>query len=266
MKIYSDFSKKFLLIFLILFSFIQFSCEESISISEIVQNNIYGSVSDEQGRPVSDVKIFKKISQVPLYSLNQGSIPLRLEKFTTRFVLDFNFELFQNIPNPFSHSTAIRFSIPENCSAEISIYNLNSNEKIYSQNMDLLYGLYQIYLEDIVNNLQMANDFYRYEFSAVGSDSVYHAQKCLCVQNLDFLESENYMAITKDNGTFIFETNELYPDSSLILVNERGEKESELNVQELIALVFAKEGYQILTIPFNRGDISPLQSIVLHID
>ena len=71
-------------------------------------------------------------------------------------------ELFQNVPNPFSESTSIKFRIKEACRVKLYITDLTGNFKMLLLDDERNAGEYTIN----VNNDKLANGFYIYTLEA----------------------------------------------------------------------------------------------------
>lgn len=97
----------------------------------------------------------------PLYSL-----PLQAEE--TSNTLPRNYSLDQNYPNPFNPSTKIRFSLPENASVKLIVYDLLGREITCLVNGELNSGYHEVTFN--AGNLTSGIYFYRLsapKFSAV---------------------------------------------------------------------------------------------------
>ncbi|MBI9072965.1 MAG: sulfatase-like hydrolase/transferase [Melioribacteraceae bacterium] len=79
-----------------------------------------------------------------------------------------NFKLYTNYPNPFNPTTTIKFAIPEQGSARLSIYNLLGQEVAVLVNSDMNAGSYSVDFNSVEFNL--ASGIYIYRLAA--SDNV----------------------------------------------------------------------------------------------
>jgi len=196
-------NKIFLLTAFLSVSYFFTFCNDGITNVEVIDSGLTGHVVDTLGNPIGDVKIFC------LYNFSYIPLPSRsmLNKDILNKKNDFDFELFQNYPNPFSSSTYIRYSLPQNCTVEIKIRRKNSDKIIYSYSRDLLYGYYQHYLNSIVDSLSLENGLYIYNLKAIGEDnSEYFAEKEMMVLSTE----GGVSAKTKDNGEFSFDFNNIF--------------------------------------------------------
>lgn len=230
---------KTMMIIIISTSFIFTFCDDGITNVEIIDSGLKGHVFDTKGNPIRDVEIFclynNRYFPQPAQTLLKNTL-LNNKK-------DFNFELFQNYPNPFSSSTYIRYSLPQKCKVEIKITRKNNIKPIYSYSSDLPYGYYQHYLNSIVDSLKLENGLYVYNIKAIGEDNTeYNATKEMMV-----IASEgkgNASAKTTGDGEFNFDFEDAFIGDSVI-VNIYDDYYS-ANVQYLtntVNFVFVKPGY-----------------------
>jgi len=194
-----------------------------------------GTVIDTTGNPLKDVKIF-----CLYYAYNippDVSGKQSLSKIATNGSFDFGLE--QNLPNPFSNSTFIRFSLPDSAEINFQIIDKFNGKTIYQFSELLSGGYYQRYLEKIVENYQMRNGPFRYVLSAVISDSVYADTLELFV--ISDKGTPNVTTCAK--GKFQFDYRQIFAGDS-ITIKALWDYSSTIYLGNTVNLLFEKEGYQ----------------------
>lgn len=94
-------------------------------------------------------------------------IKISLDQFLTGITpvpLNFNISLEQNVPNPFSTNTTLRFSIPKSSSVQLKVYNMHGKEICTLVNEQLNKGTYEEQFTLNANN----NGIYFYVLSVDG--------------------------------------------------------------------------------------------------
>jgi hypothetical protein len=227
-----------ILLSVILISYFFTFCDDGITNVEIPNSGLTGRVVDSLGKPINDVEIFcfYNFNYIPLLSQTMFKGNLVNKK------KDFNFELFQNYPNPFSSSTYIRYSLPQKCTIEITIRRKNINENLYSYSRELSYGYYQQYLNSIVDSLNLENGLYIYTLKAIGEDnSEYSAEKEMMVLSTEGKTS----AKTNYNGEFNFDYDKLFVGDSVAINNYDNNYSIYTHyLTNTVNFIFIKPGYK----------------------
>jgi len=200
---------------------------------------VQGKVTDSLGNPIEGAGIYCLFYQFYVPELN-------LEEETTFQLLDegtlFDFKLYQNFPNPFPHSTFIRFSLPQECKTELTIRSKRSNTIVFTERDTLLPGLYQRYLEDIVMNQQIPNAVYRYSLTADGRDGTrYFDEKEMLVIS----DTGKPNSGSSAGGLYLFEYEDAFVGDS-VRVSYSGDETRIYSValSNSVNLLIRKEGYQ----------------------
>jgi len=247
-----------LLILLLVISFVYF-CSDGITDVDDEIYGLTGSVLDTLGNTISGVEIFC------LYYSN--IIPEPVEKSLNIKVLNkssyFDFELFQNFPNPFSSSTFIRYSLPQKCQIALKLNRKNSKEYIYSYNTELPNGYYQQFFNSIVDSLQMANGIYVCEFEAIGEDETkYNATKEIFVIS----DRGRANAKTNETGQFIFNFEDVFSgDSVTVNLYDSEYYMYTRHLTNKVNLLFKKKGYQSKIVTFELySRLLLTQDVVLY--
>ena len=126
----------------------------------------------------------------------------------------FGFDLAQNVPNPVSDSTFLRFSLPDPSTVRISITDPWNGHERYTYINHLLEGMYQLYLPDLVRSLNLRNGPYAYSMIAVSdSGSAYSASKELFVLS----DHGNPNDVTGADGVYFFDYQSAFVGDSVIV-------------------------------------------------
>jgi hypothetical protein len=206
----------FLVGFLILFSCVIWNCKDDPTGPTVNSHaGIQGIVYDTSGHPLDSVRIFC------LYYFNYYS-PANTKGKSAIFRVNkpdtFGFNLYQNFPNPVQNTTFLRFSLPIACSTNISVTDRANGEVKYSYSDSLPEGLYQLYLNNLVDSLQLHNGPYTYSIIAKSTTGItYNASKELFV--VSDVGSPN--ATTGTDGMYFFDyKNAFVGDSVAVYTNE----------------------------------------------
>lgn len=92
----------------------------------------------------------------PYKGADEANIPLNSKNNVTT---NYNYNLYQNFPNPFNPSTTIKFSIAQDNFVSLNVYDLLGREVAKLLNQDLKAGEYQIIFN--ANNLPTGIYFYK---------------------------------------------------------------------------------------------------------
>jgi hypothetical protein len=193
---------------------------------------------DSTGSPIEGAHIFclYHFTYIPQEPVHLAKLIELLNQETV-----FDFELFQNFPNPISNSTFLRFSLPQECEIMLTIQEKHSSNIVYQHNDVLPYGLYQMYLENLVDSLNLMNGVYVYSLQAEGKDGTqYSSQRELMI--IGNMGEPN--AISTANGEYFFEYGQAFVGDSVV-VNPTGDPYYMNNIvlNNTVNFVVEKEGY-----------------------
>jgi hypothetical protein len=207
-------------------------------IAEGGQTGLEGNIVDSTGNPIVRANIFC------LYYLNYVPVsPVQLAK-TDDFINNitvFDFYLYQNFPNPFSSSSYIRFTLPQECEIELKIREKNTLKTIFQYHEVLPYGIYQLYLDNIVDSLNFRNGVHIYTLQAKGKDGKeYSSERALFI--ISNLGKPN--ATSNINGEYFFDYKQAFVGDSVV-VNPDGSSNYSYTIilDNNINLLIEKEGY-----------------------
>lgn len=248
---------------IVLLAFLTFYLDSCTDLStpsiDTTPKGLSGQILDTEGNPIDGAKIFC------LYYLTHiPAEPVQTLKITFLSTQDgsFDFKLFQNFPNPFSNSSFLRFSLPQECTVFLRIRTKNSQASVYQYTDILPYGLYQRYLENLVDSLNLKNGVYRYSLQAQGVNGIsYFSQKDLLI--VSNLGSPN--AISNDRGEYFFDYGQAFVgDSVMVTQNDTMDNTYTIILDNHINLLIEKETYilKIITVELYP-DVLLNQDIVL---
>ncbi len=198
---------------------------------------ISGTVYDPSGHPLDSVKVYCLYS----FALSSETTSHRFHTEGAAKVDTFGFTLYQNFPNPFQNSTYLRFSIPVQCSVSISLTDRISGKVIYSTTGSFLDGMYQVYLENIVDSLQMHNGPYSYKFSATGNGGqTFSASKEVFV--VSDLGKPN--SLTATDGMYYFNYADAFVGDSVMTYTSDLYPSYATTLGGNVTLLFERRGYE----------------------
>lgn len=229
----------------LIFSFIFFSCKSDTAVDPPpAQLGIKGVITDSAGVALSDVKIcltyYKNF--FPADSSNSSGISkTRLSKIGS--INDYQFQLYQNYPNPVTDKTFFRFSIPSEGEVSFKILDKLSSGAVYSYSDNLVAGLYQME-RNLVDSLKLKNGIYRYTLTFRNKNGETFSD----TKELLFLSGVSYPNITSDAAGKYF-----LPYSSIFAGDTVNVKPDEYTGSEYIMgnaiyLQFQKDGYYTIVI------------------
>lgn len=233
MKLYS-FALTVILLLVVFYFVLSCSDPSSSSIVEI-ESGIKGVVTDTTGKALENVSVFcLYYTQYIPTNLNKK---VSLEKLLK--IGDFEFSLEQNFPNPFSNSTFLRFSLPNNALVILDIIDKTENEKVYHFSDSLSEGYYQKFFDNIVDSFHLRNGPYRYSMSAFLDDGTNHsADKEL------FIISDKGKPNSKTNGQgqYIFHYKYTFQGDTLVIKPDENYSYT-IDLSNTVNLLFQKDGY-----------------------
>lgn len=224
--------KIYLACFLVLLIFL--SCDDTIITPPEPELGVTGKVIDEYGNPLSDVKVFY------LFNFNYiPNLPSSDNLLNDTEIDSFNYELFQNFPNPVYNSSFIRYSLNSDADIELTLTELYSGLVKYSVSKPSYYGIYQHYFNNIVDSLQLENGFYKVEFKAFKNGILkYKSEKKLVV-----ISDLGKPCSTSDkNGKFYFDYDKSFIGDTLTYAID-DQYSYTLQIDKSVNLIFRKEGY-----------------------
>lgn len=253
--------RRFVLVFLLFFPLLISACknDEPTEPKPDLHYGLTGTVKDTSGTVLEGVSIYcyfyyPSPNSIPFANniqLNTDG-PVRLGKTA---VFDFTFS--QNFPNPVYNSTYVRFALPSDSHVELKITRGSSNT-FYSYSADCLSGLYQLYLESIVDSLKLKNGPYMISFSArTVKGEEFNAQKPMFVIS----DKGAPGAVTDSKGQYYFPFNDAFVGDSLVQVTADNYGGYTEYLNNNVNLVVKKNGY--LTRVFSASLYS---QVLLHYD
>jgi len=216
------------------------SCTETTVTAppEKSKTGVTGRIIDTAGVPIEGAKLFCLFNQyyLPPGALMKNNLIKRINKSS-----GFEFELFNNFPNPFSTSTFIRFSLPENCIVTLKIKSKISPTPVTLLQDTLAYGLYQFYPDSLIEKFNLLNGSYEYSLNAKGiSGEDYNAMKTFFIIS----DRGKPYAVSGSSGEYYFNyEHALIGDTLRIQSNEFDEGATYQEIPNNIVLLFEKEGY-----------------------
>jgi hypothetical protein len=208
-----------------------------VSSNPVETPGVSGVVYDTSGHPLDSVRVYC------MYVFGTINPKVNVEKPICRIskVDTFGFALFQNLPNPFGNSTYLRFSLPTMCLVNISITDPVDGNVKYSFDDSLFAGLYQFYLYNLVDSLQLHNGPYEYSIHANNYDSArYNASKEMFV--ISDVGSPN--VLTGANGAYYFTYNDAFVGDSVVVNTNDLQTPYTLKLGRSILLLFERKGFQ----------------------
>lgn len=241
--------------FLFFLIFSLYTCSEGpVGPVANIDAGVAGIVYDTSGHPLDSVRIYC------LYSFFYNPIPMKSQANILRISNSkkFEFNLFQNFPNPVQNSTFLRFSLPTSCSVNISITERATGKIRYTYSKSLLEGLYQLYLNNLVDSLQLPNGRYTYNIVAKSElDTEYNASKEMFVAS----DHGNPSDLTKTDGKYFFDYKNAFVGDSVAIFSSELIPIYNVVLGRNINLLLERRGYYSL---FTSMNLSP--KIQIHSD
>jgi len=212
------------------------SCnDDSCIVSVKSGNGIRGVVTDSSGHMLKDVKVF-----CLFYSKNIPKNPFKsksIEKLADK--KDFEFDLEQNFPNPFSNSTFLRFSLPAKSFVDLEVIDKINNEIVYQFSDSLQGGFYQSYLKSIVDSLNLKNGVYIYTLNAhtVNGTNYSDTKEFFIIS-----DKGNPNSITDSKGQYKFNYNQIFAGDSIVIKYEDNYT-YKIDLTNTVNILFEKGGY-----------------------
>ncbi|MGA2624766.1 MAG: hypothetical protein ABSF91_12980 [Bacteroidota bacterium] len=214
------------------------------------ESGIKGRVYNTDGHLLDSTRIYCYFS----YALAPSYTPVRASSARKKATLalsriadvnSFSFQLYQNFPNPIYNDTYFRFALPKKCRVTLSIARVGGGQEVYSYADSLLAGMYQLYVPNLVDSLQLGNCPYDYRIAAIpDSGNPYSAMKQLFVIS----DLGKPACATDTSGTYAFQYGDAFVGDS-VAVNP-GEPYAQYNVvlERTVVLHFERRGYQSTSI------------------
>ena len=231
------------------------SCKENpVSQGPSVTAGVSGIVYDPSGAPLDSVRVYCLYSfNINYYTMSPRS---RIEKVSNADTFGFN--LYQNFPNPVQNSTYLRFSIPVPCSVHIMLTDRVNNKVVYSFAESVLEGMYQVFLVDLVDSLQLHNGPYTYEFKASGTGGQqFSGSKEMFVAS--DLGTPN--DVTTANGMYVFDFDNAFAGDSVVVYTSDLYQPYTAMLGKNVNLLFERRGYYSFT-----SSTYLLPTILIHSD
>lgn len=210
------------------------SCDDTSIIPPESEFGVTGRVIDESGNPITNVRVYYLFNFTYIPHLPGSDKPLNETKIDS-----FDYELFQNFPNPVYNSSFIRYSINSDADIELTLTELNSGIVKYSVTKPSYYGIYQHYFNNIVDSLQLENGFYKVEFKAFKNGILkYKSEKKLVVVS----DLGKPCSTSDKNGKFYFDYDKSFIGDTLTYSTD-DEYSYTLQIDKSVNLILRKEGY-----------------------
>ncbi len=213
------------------------SCKENpVSQGSGGAAGVSGIVYDTSGHPLDSVRVYCLYS----FSIDYNMMSPRSHIEKVNNVDTFGFNLYQNFPNPIQNSTYLRFSIPVPCSVRITLTDRVGSKVIYSFTESFLDGMYQLFLANLVDSLQLHNGPYLYEFNAIGSGGQqYSGSKEVFV--VSDVGSPN--GVTKADGMYFFDYDDANVGDSVVVYPNDLYQSYITTLGSNVTLLFERRGY-----------------------
>lgn len=235
--------QRFLLILFLLLPVLLASCknDEPTEPKLDFRYGLAGTVMDTTGTVLDSVSIYcyyflptpNPVSYSNNTQLNTNA-PARLNKTAV-----FDFAFYQNFPNPVYNSTYVRYALPSDGHVELKITR-GSSKTFYSYSADCLSGLYQLYMEKIVDSLKLQNGPYMLSFSArTLKGEEFNAQKPLFVVS----DKGTPGAVTDSRGQYYFPFSEAFVGDSIVQVFDANNRTFTEHLNNYVKLVVKRRGY-----------------------
>jgi hypothetical protein len=222
------------------FFLFSFGCSDEDIVAPGEQNfGLRGRIIDSSGAPIEGVEIFCLYFQSYVPESGLKGRPTSFQRLDTG--TRFDFKLYQNFPNPFSHSTFIRFALPQDSEIELTIRNKRTNTIVFTKRDTLLAGLYQRYIEDIVGSNNLRNGIYRYILTAEDTNGTrYMAEEEMAVVS----DAGEPNSMSFGGGMYFFDYRDAFVGDS-VRMTTTGEENQIYSVplDNQVNLLIRKSGY-----------------------
>lgn len=225
--------KKYLFIVLSLV-FLLISCKDDI-VAPVPENyGLTGRVLDKSGNIIPGVKIYCLFNYYYLPNTEMLNITNKVSD-----VDSFGNELYQNFYNPVYNSTFLRYSLAADADIELLIREKITGQVKYEYSGFQYYGLYQHYMNKIVDSLQLENGNYTISLKiSVNGVTQFQDEKTMFV--ISELGTPN--SISNENGWYFFDYNKA-SIADTIFYTVDGQNIYVQKITNQINLLFRKDGY-----------------------
>ncbi|MAT57682.1 MAG: hypothetical protein CMF23_06870 [Ignavibacteriae bacterium] len=213
--------KKTILSVLIILSLFIISCDENSTSPQRSEKQTI-KVIDETGNPIPKVEVtFLYNNDNSYYQPTPTNSKTFLPKINKLSNAATPFKLYQNIPNPVSAITHIRFSIPRKGEINIQLNSTSSFDEIFSYKKNVEPGIYQFYIDILDSSFaKFTNDFYRLSLTL----NTENGSRFIDTKDMLIISNEaqkNY--ITNSTGSFYFTKEDVKIGSSYIYTLPNGD-------------------------------------------
>jgi hypothetical protein len=212
-----------------------------------------GKIYSANGTVITGAKVYC------LYFLNDFPVdpPTQVTLGKQSETNDYPFELYESFPDPCAHSFFVRFSLPVQCSTDLSIISKRTGNVVYHQSESLIYGFYQRYFGGIVDSLGLTNGIYQCQLTAKGSsDTTYEGKNTFLVVS----DGGTPNAVSSPNGDYFFDSRDAFIGDS-VAVSPDGTVGLHEYIKSPVNLIVIKNGFKSKLV-----SIEVVSNIVLTVD
>jgi hypothetical protein len=225
--------KKYMFIGLALV-FLLISCEDDI-VAPVPDNyGLTGRVLDKSGNIITGVKIYCLFNYYYFPNPEVPNLPYKISS-----VDSFGNALYQNFYNPVYNSAFVRYSLAADMDIKLVIKEYNTGLIKYNYSGYQYYGLYQHYLNKMVDSLQLENGCYiiSLDLSKDGVTQFQDEKKMYVVSDLGAPNS-----LSDENGRYFFDYNKAFIADTIFYTVDGQNIYPQIIINQ-INFVFKKDGY-----------------------
>jgi hypothetical protein len=195
-----------------------------------------GSVVNSNGEALDSVTVRCLYTEMSIPPNTVGK--MRLNRISG--VDTFAFRLYQNFPNPFSHSTFVRFSLPKAAAIGLSLIDRLDGLTKYTLMDSLSEGLYQVYLYRLVDSLQLRNGPYNCILEARAAGGVRYTASA----EMFVISDSGAASFTTDKrGWYVFDYAQAFVGDSLKWTSD-GTNVYTYYLTNTVLLLFQRRGFK----------------------